>query len=94
MLRILLIPLYVILLVFRIVINMMLRLGAWMFYFLGGLCLLTTILCYYMQLETSEDLRSMLIGSGVFLVIPQAVEILSAVLEVTTEVVGYRIKGI
>lgn len=94
LLIILLIPIYIMLTVLRFVVSMMLRLGAWMFYLIGGLCLLTTILCYYMQLESPEGLRHMLIGSGIFLLIPQAVEILSAVLEVATEIIGCRIKGI
>ena len=93
-LRIILTPIYIILMVLRLAVNLMLQLGAWVFYLIGGLCLLTTVLCYYMQSESPEGLHHMIIGSGIFLLIPQVVEILAAMLEVATEVIIYRIKGI
>lgn len=92
--RILLTPIYLILLIVSLAVNTVLRLSAWIFYLLGGLCLLTTVCCYYMQLESAAGLHHMIICSGILLLLPQAAEIVSAVLTVATEIIGDRIKGI
>lgn len=92
--RILLTPIYLILLIASVAVNAVLRLSAWLFYLLGGLCLLTTACCYYMQLESAAGLHHMIICSGILLLLPQAAEIISAVLTVATEIIGDRIKGI
>ena len=93
MIRILLLPVYIILLAVRLVIDMMLRLSAWIFYAIAGLFLLTTICCYYMQLESAENIRSLLISCGMLLIIPQGASIIAGILEVTTEIVGDRMRS-
>lgn len=93
-LKLLLTPIYIILFIVTLTVNVVLRLSAWIFYLLGGLCLLTTICCYYMQLESAAGLHHMIICSGILLLLPQTAEMLSAVLSVTTEIIGDRIKGI
>lgn len=92
--RIICIPVYFILMFLRLITEIVLRLSAWIFYLLGALFLLVTIMCYCMQIETSEGLRRMLIGCGVFILIPQAAEFLSAFLEVAAERIVCRVKGI
>jgi len=92
--KILLMPLYIILLLFRIAVDMVLRLSAWIFYALAGLFLLTAICCYYMQIESAVGIRQMLISSGIMLILPQVVTAISAVLEVATEILGDKIKSI
>jgi len=92
--KILLMPLYIILLLFRIAVDMVLRLSAWIFYALAGLFLLTAICCYYMQIESAVGIRQMLISSGIMLILPQVVTAISAVLEVAAEILGDKIKSI
>lgn len=92
--KILLMPLYIILLLFRIAVDMVLRLSAWIFYVLAGLFLLTAICCYYMQIESTVGIRQMLISSGIMFILPQAVTAISAVLEVAAEILGDKIKSI
>jgi len=92
--KILLMPLYIILLLFRIAVDMVLRLSAWIFYALAGLFLLTAICCYYMQIESAVGIRQMMISSGIMLILPQAVTAISAVLEVAAEILGDKIKSI
>ena len=92
--KILLMPLYIILLLFRIAVDMVLRLSAWILYALAGLFLLTAICCYYMQIESAVGIRQMLISSGIMLILPQVVTAISAVLEVAAEILGDKIKSI
>lgn len=92
--RIVLTPVYIILTAFRIVVELMLHLSAWIFYLLGGVFLLATVCSYYMQLETAEGLRHMLIGTGTMFIIPQAVSILSGLLEVAAEIVGDQMRSV
>lgn len=92
--RIILTPIYICMLMLRVIVDLALRLSAWIFYLIGGLFLLTTICCYYMQLESAASLHHMLIICGVLFMLPQAVTILSAVLEVGTEIIGNRIRGL
>ena len=88
----LLMPVYVIILIIHLAVSLVLKMSAWIFYLLGGLFLLTTILCYYMQLETAGELHRMLICSGVMFMIPQIATMLSVFLEVAVEALGARIR--
>lgn len=92
--KIVLLPIYIVLTVLRIVIDLMLRISTWIFYLIGGVLLLTTIGCYYFQIESGENIRNMLIGTGVFFIIPQAVTILAGMVEVAAEIVGNRLKSV
>ena len=66
--------------------NLIIRISDWIFYVLGGLMLLTTVLCYYMQIESGEGLRQMLIASGTMFLIPQAAGMVAGALEVAGEI--------
>ena len=90
--RILLIPIYIIVLLLSVILNLVLRLSAWVFYVLAGLFMIVTVCCYYMQIETGDELRRMLICCGVLFILPQAAEMLSAVLTVSAEIIGDRIR--
>lgn len=91
--KILLAPIYTVLLILRIGINIMLQISSWVFYLLGGLLLLATVCCYYMQIESAEGLRSMIVGSGIFLIIPVGASMLSGVIEVAEEIVRDRMRS-
>ena len=89
----LLMPVYLVILIIHLAVSLALKMSAWIFYLLGGLFLLTTICCYYMQLEIAVELRRMLICSGVMFMIPQIATMLSVFLEVAIEVLGASIHG-
>ena len=88
----LLMPIYVVILIIHLAVSLALKMSAWIFYLLGGLFLLTTICCYYMQLETVAELHRMIICSGVMFMIPQIATMLSVFLEVAVEALGARIR--
>ena len=90
--RIILIPIYVIVGFARIGIEVITRLSCWVFYLIGGILILATILSAGFGLEDSEGIRQMLIGSGVFLLIPQVVTVVSVLLEVLMNVIGRKIR--
>lgn len=92
--KIIFIPLYIIVLIIRIILDVILRLSAWIFYTVAGLLLIVTVFCYCMQLESPAGIRQMLIGCGTILVLPQAATIFSALVEFTAEVLRERIRGI
>lgn len=71
--------------------NLIIKISDWIFYVIGGLFLLTTILCYYMQIEDGEGLRQMIIGSGIMFLIPQAAGIIAGLLEFLGEVLSNKI---
>lgn len=91
MLRIILLPVYVIIRIMAVAINIIIRLSDWIFYVLGFLFLLATVLCYYMQIESGAGLRHMIIGSGIMFLIPQAAGLLAGVLEVTGDLIGNKV---
>ena len=91
--KMILLPLYILLLAVRVIFGMLIRISDWIFYLLGGLFLLVTVLCYYFGLETGESLRSMVISCGILFMIPQAASILEGVLEFCTMILGDRIGG-
>ena len=90
--RMILIPIYVVVTVLRIGLSLILKLSDWIFYLLGILFLLVTACCYYMQIESGEGLKHMIIGSGIMFLIPQVATLLTGVLEVAGEVIGDRIR--
>lgn len=54
--------------------------------------LLTTVLCYYMQIESGEGLHQMIIGCGIMFLIPQAAAMVAGLLEVAGEILGDIVK--
>ena len=92
--KIVLMPIYIAIIVLRFGVDMMLRLSAWVFYLLGGVFLLATVCSYYMQLESAEGLRHMIIGSGLMFIIPQAVSILAGLLEVAAEIINDQMRSV
>lgn len=92
--RIVLMPVYIALTLLRIGIDLLLSLSAWIFYLLAIFLLIITACCYYMQIESAEGIKHMIIGSGVFLIIPQAASILAGILEVATEIIGDRMRSV
>ena len=91
--RILLFPIYIVLVTVRLLFGLMVRMSDWIFYVLGGLFLLTTIFSYYFALEDAAGLRSMIIGSGIMFLIPQAAAIIEDILEVCTMRIGDLMGG-
>lgn len=89
----LLFPIYIIFVAVNLLVALILKISAWIFYLLGGLFLLTTIFCYYLQLESSEELHRMLICSGAMFMIPQIATMLSVALEFIVTVLGDKIHG-
>ena len=85
-------PIYIFVLLVRIALDMLVRVSEWVFYAIGGIMLLTTIFCYYMQLESSAELHRMIVCCGVMFLLPQAVSLLSGALAVATEILGDRIR--
>ena len=77
--------LYLAITVIRIALSAVRRISEGFFCFFGGLFLLTTLLCYYFQLESGESLRHMIICSGILLLTPQAAEILETMLELAAK---------
>ena len=90
--RIILIPIYMVVTVLRIGLSLVVKLSDWIFYLLGILFLLVTVCCYYMQIESGEGLKQMIIGSGIMFLIPQVASLLTGALEVAGEVIGDRIR--
>ena len=91
--RMILLPVYIILVAIRLVFGIVIRMADWLFYLLGGLLLLVTVLSYYFGLETGESLKSMVISSGILFIIPQAASLLEGVLEFCTMILGDKIGG-
>ena len=91
--KMVLLPIYILLLAARVIFGMLIRIADWIFYLLGGLFLLVTILSYYFGLETGDSLRSMTISSGILFLIPQAASLLEGVLEFSTMILGDKIGG-
>ena len=89
--RMIFIPIFIVITALRVCLGIIVRMSDWIFYLLGMLFLITTVCCYYMQLETAAGLRQMIIGSGIMFLIPQAATILIAILEVASEIIGDRI---
>ena len=77
--------LYLVVTAIRIALSAVRRLSEGFFCFFGGLFLLTTLLCYYFQLESGESLRHMIICIGILLLTPQAAEILETILELAAK---------
>ena len=88
----LLTPIYIIVAIVKCAVDILSRLSTWIFGVLAGMMLLVTLLCYLFGLESGESIRHMLLSSGVMFLIPQIVSIISALLEVLTEVIGDHIK--
>lgn len=91
--KMILLPVYIILVAIRLVFGIVIRMADWIFYLLGGLLLLVTVLSYYFGLETGESLKSMVISSGILFIIPQAASLLEGVLEFSTMILGDKIGG-
>jgi len=88
-----LMPVYLLLLAVRVVFGIVIKMADWIFYLLGGLFLLITILSYYFGLENGEGIRSMLISCGIMFLIPQAAVLIEGILEVCTLRLGDIIGG-
>lgn len=91
--KIVILPIYLLLLAVRVVFGILIRMADWIFYLLGGLFLLITILCYYFGLESGDSLRSMVISSGIMFLIPQAAVLVEGILEICTLKLGNIIGG-
>ena len=94
LLRVLLIPAFIALTALKLVIDLVLRLSAWVFYLMAMMILLVAFFSYYMQLETAESIKQMVISAGMLLIIPQGTTLLAGVIEVAAEIVGDRIKSV
>lgn len=88
----LLTPVYIIVAIVKCAVDILSRLSAWVFGVLAGIMMLVTLLCYLFGLESGDSIRHMLISSGVVFLVPQVISIVSALLEVLTEVIGDHIK--
>ena len=93
MMKIILIPIYVVLIVIKTVLGLLIRLSDWVFYAIGGLLLLVTALSYYFGLESGDSIRNMIIGSGTFLLIPQAAGLIEGFMEFCTMIIGDKMGG-
>lgn len=93
LIKIVLLPVYLLLLAFRVVFGIIIRMADWIFYLLGGLFLLVSILCYYFGLESGDSLRHMVISSGTMFLIPQVAVLLEGILEICTLRLGNIIGG-
>ena len=74
-------------------LRIMIHMSDWIFYVIGWLLLLVTALSFYMEIESGIGIRRMIIGSGVFFLIPQAAVMLEAALEICTNNISSRIGG-
>lgn len=90
-LNIILIPIYALLAAVHIALSLILKLSDWVFYLFGGLFVLVTILCYFMQLEDQSELRRMLIASSSLFIIPLAANLFDGMLQVMIETIGSKI---
>lgn len=93
LIKIVLMPIYLLLLAVRVVFGIIIRMADWIFYLLGGLFLLVSILCYYFGLESGDSLRRMVISSGTMFLIPQVAVLLEGILEICTLRLGNIIGG-
>lgn len=93
LIKIVLMPIYLLLLAVRVVFGFVNRMADWIFYLFGGLFLLVTILSYYFELESGDNLRSMVISSGILFLIPQAAVLIEGMLEICTLRLGDIIGG-
>lgn len=92
-LRIILIPVYALLAAVHIALTLILKMSDWIFYLFGGLFVLVTVLCYFMQLEDQSELRRMLIASNSLFIIPLAASLFDGVLQVMIETIGSKISN-
>ena len=92
-LRIILIPVYALLAAVHIALTLILQMSDWIFYLFGGLFVLVTVLCYFMQLEDQPELRRMLIASSSLFIIPLAANLFDGVLQVMIETIGSKISN-
>ena len=90
-LKIILIPVYALLAAVHIALTLILKMSDWIFYLFGGLFVLVTVLCYFMQLEDQPELRRMLIASSSLFIIPLAANLFDGVLQVMIETIGSKI---
>lgn len=90
--RCLLTPVYILVGIIRLAVDIISRLSGWIFGALAGLLLLVTLLCYFFGLEDGAEIRHMLIGCGILFLIPQIAAVLSAMLEGLTEIIGDHIR--
>lgn len=93
LIKIILMPVYLLLLAARVVFGIVIHMADWIFYLLGGLFLIVTILCYYFGLESGDSLRGMVISSGILFLIPQAAVLVEGILEICTLRLGDIIGG-
>lgn len=89
--RVIYLPMYMVLMAVRLIVNLLLRMSAWIFYMIAFLFLLTAVLCYYMDLDSAVGIRQTVIGGGLFFIIPQAASILAGLLDGVAEVIRDRI---
>jgi len=90
--RCILTPLYIIVGIIKLIVDVLNRVSGWIFGALAGLLLLVTVLCYFFGLERGAELRHMLISCGVIFLIPQIMTVMSALLDVLTEIIGDSIR--
>jgi len=91
--KVILIPVYAMLAAVHIALTLILKMSDWIFYLFGGLFLLVTVLCYFMQLEDQPELRRMLIASSSLFIIPLAANLFDGVLQVMIETIGSKISN-
>jgi hypothetical protein len=91
--RIILIPIYIIVGFVRISVEVISRLSCWIFYLIAGILILTAVLSAGFGTEDGEGVKQLLIGSGVFLLIPQIVTVFSVLLELLSEMIERRIRA-
>lgn len=88
---IILTPVYALLTAVHICLAVIVRLSAWIFYIVGGLFIITTAFCYFMDLESGAELRRMMIVSASVFLLPHAATVIDCFIAAAAEAVGMRI---